>query len=64
MTQKELLYLEDACMHEQVLLEVLNESKNNVEDDSFIEFFDNQISIHQDMLDDLKNLLEDKKDER
>ena len=63
MTQKELLYLEDACLHEQVLLDVLNESKNNIQDDSFIEFFDNEISIHQNMLDDLKGLLEDNSNE-
>ena len=59
MTQKELLYLEDACLHEYVLLDVLNESKNYIEDDNFLEFLDNEISIHQNMLDDLKSLLED-----
>ena len=63
MTQKELLYLEDACKHEEILLDVLDDALNNLNDDSFIEFIQTEISIHQRLFDNLNQLLEDNANE-
>ena len=63
MTQKELLYLEDACKHEEILLEVLDDALNTLDDDSFLKSIQTEISIHQRLLDNLNQLLEDKANE-
>ena len=63
MTQKELLYVEDACKHEEILIELLEENKDILEDEKLLKVLDKEITIHQRMLDNLFSLLEDKKDE-
>ena len=60
MTQKELLYLEDACCHEENISKILEETAKNLQDNKLVEFIDNEISIHKNILDSLKSLLEDK----
>lgn len=63
MTQKELLYLEDACKHEEILLDVLDDALNTLNDESFLDSIQTEISIHQRLLDNLNQLLEDKANE-
>ncbi len=63
MTQKELLYVEDAIEHECVLVKVLEESKEKLEDQSLIEFVDSEIEKHNSIKENLMNLLEEKANE-
>ena len=63
MTQKELLYVEDARKHEQILMGILEEANDIVEKDDLLKSIDKEISIHQRLFDNLNQLLEDKKDE-
>ncbi len=63
MTQKELLYLEDAVSHEDILINVLNDTYENLENEEFKTFIDEQISIHEDAKEKLMNILEVKSNE-
>ena len=63
MTQKELLYLEDACKHEEIILDVLDDALNTLDDETFLDSIQTEISIHQRLLDNLNQLLEDKANE-
>ncbi len=47
MTQKELLYLEDAIGHEKNIIKILNDSKEKVEDSMLITFLENEIKLHE-----------------
>ena len=53
MTQKELLYVEDAVCHESSIIKILEDTKNKLEDESLKEFIENDITIHQDMKEEL-----------
>ena len=57
MTQKELLYVEDAIGHEQNIIKIIDFSLSNTKDDNIIKFFKKQLKEHQNMLDKLIELL-------
>lgn len=59
MTQKELLYVEDAIGHEQNIICILEDMLNNLEDDSLCSFINTQINKHDSIKEKLMKLLED-----
>ena len=63
MTEKELLYVEDAIMHEKSIISLCNEFLLNVYNDDYKNFFNNQISSHEDLLNNLTELLKEKANE-
>ena len=63
MTQKELLYVEDAIGHEENIIEICNVSLEYMEDEELISFLNKEITKHEKTLNDLLNLLEDKANE-
>jgi len=60
MTQKELLYVEDACKHEDNIIKILDESINYLEDYNLIKLFKNDLKKHQTMKEKLMSLMESK----
>jgi len=58
MTQKELLYLEDAVGHEKTIIKVCEDIVNNLENEELKNFMENEVSKHQTTYDNLINLLE------
>ena len=60
MTQKELLYLSDAVGHEASIIEILNESLKNLDDDRLVTFLEEEITKHESIKEGLKELMEDK----
>lgn len=58
MTQKELLYVEDAIKHEQIIIDVCNESMNLLEDEDLCSFIGNEVKKHVKMKDKLISLME------
>ena len=63
MTQKELLYVEDAIGHEQNIIEICNNMINDFSDDNLISFMKKQVRKHTNMLELLLNILGDKTNE-
>ena len=63
MTQKELLYVEDAIGHEQSIIDICNESINNLQDDYLVSFMKREIRKHTNMYDLLLQLLENEANE-
>ena len=63
MTQKELLYLEDAIGHEKNIISICSESINNLEDEELISFMNGELEKHNSMLDNLMKVLEAKVNE-
>ena len=63
MTQKELLYLEDAVGHETTIISVIEDSINNLDDENLSSFMQEQLDIHTSMKEDLMNLLKEKTNE-
>ena len=63
MTQKELLYLEDAYNHEQNIIEVLNYSTEIIENEDLGDFLENEIRTHENMKNNIKKKLEECKNE-
>ena len=57
MTQKELLYVEDAVGHEQNLIKIVNETINLLQNVDLKNFLSGQLKIHQDIKTELMNLL-------
>lgn len=57
MTQKELLYVEDAVGHEQNLIKIVNETINLLQNTDLKNFLSGQLKIHQDIKAELMNLL-------
>ena len=57
MTQKELLYVEDAIGHEQNLIKILNETINLLQNVELKNFLSGQLKIHQNIKTELLNLL-------
>ena len=49
MTQKELLYVEDAIGHETSIIEILNESLELLDDEKLITFIEEEIEKHNDL---------------
>lgn len=63
MTQKELLYLEDAIKHEDNVIKIIDFSLENLTDDNLIDFMDKERKVHEKLKDNLLNILEDKVNE-
>ena len=60
MTQKELLYVEDAIEHEDSIIKLCNLFLSNLNDDNLSMFINEQITSHQLSKDRLINLLKEK----
>ncbi len=60
MTQKELLYLEDAIGHEQNIIKIVEETINNLSDKSLVSFLKSELKKHKSTKDKLIKLLEEK----
>ena len=58
MTQKELLYVEDAVNHEQNVISYLKDAVSNIDDENLSSFLDDEIKVHDGMCKKLMNLLE------
>ncbi|MBR3162082.1 MAG: hypothetical protein IKF19_05060 [Bacilli bacterium] len=63
MTQKELLYLEDAISHEQIIIKICNESLKSIEDENLVSFIEKEIEKHTSLKELLMNKLEEKSNE-
>ena len=63
MTQKELLYIEDAIGHECSMITILEDSINNLEDNRLISFMNKELSKHEDLKQKLMNVMEKKANE-
>ena len=63
MTQKELLYVEDAIGHENNMISICNETSCMLEDDKLVSFMNDEIKKHTKTKEMLMKLLEDKEDE-
>ncbi len=63
MTQKELLYLEDAIGHEQNIISIITEMLNLLEDKNLRSFMNKELKRHEGMEQKLIKLLEDKANE-
>ena len=59
MTQKELLYIEDAITHEQDVIAYLKESSCNLRDEKLISYIDEEIKKHENTKRKLTKKLED-----
>ena len=58
MTQKELLYVEDAIGHESIIIDVINDTIDKLEDEELVEFMENEEEKHTKMKEELIGLLE------
>ena len=63
MTQKELLYVEDAIEHESNIIKILEDTKNNLQDENLVSFIENNINTHTSIKETLLNKLEEKTNE-
>ena len=63
MTQKELLYVEDAIGHETSIINICEDIICKLEDDSLINFLESEIKKHKSTKKDLMNMLEVKSNE-
>ena len=63
MTQKELLYLEDAITHEDNLISFLKKQLDSLKDSDLINFFKQEINIHNKIKKDLLSLLKENSNE-
>lgn len=61
MTQKELLYVEDAICHEQIIVKVLEDTINQLEDEDLVAYIVKEKKTHENMEKKLKKLLEEVK---
>ena len=63
MTEKELLYVEDAIGHEKTIIKVCEDTINKLQSEELKTFMENEIQIHQNTQDELIKLLEVKTNE-
>ena len=63
MTQKELLYFEDAIGHEKNIILICDESINKIDDGELISFFEKEKAIHEEVLNTLIDFLRGKVNE-
>lgn len=63
MTQKELLYFEDAIGHEKNVISIIKESLELLESEDLISFMEEQLEEHKDMEEKLTNLLKENANE-
>jgi hypothetical protein len=59
MTQKELLYFEDAILHECSIISICEETLNHLEDEKLVSFIENELHEHTVLKEKLMNLLEE-----
>ncbi len=59
MTQKELLYLEDAIGHEKSIVSICQNSIKNLTDEELVSFMEQEITKHNDTKERLLNLLKE-----
>ncbi len=59
MTQKELLYVEDAINHEKNMVKILNDKINELEDNQLVDYINQEIKDHKKQQKELERLLED-----
>ena len=60
MTQKELLYLEDAIGHESSIIKILEESISKLDDKNLSNFLEDEITVHQNLKSKLLSKMEEK----
>ena len=60
MTQKELLYFEDAIGHEGNIIKIIENSINNLDDEELISFMSNEFNNHTNLKNNLMNTLKEK----
>ena len=60
MTQKELLYLEDAIGHEKSIIKICEDMIKNLNDQNLIIFMESELNTHMSLKQDLMNTLEAK----
>ena len=53
MTQKELLYIEDAIGHEQNIISIISDTINNLEDNKLVSFMKNEYKYQTNVLEKL-----------
>jgi hypothetical protein len=63
MTQKELLYIEDAIGHESNIIAICEDIISKLKDESLINFLESEVKKHKSMKKKLMNMLEVKCDE-
>ncbi len=63
MTQKELLYFEDAVGHEGNIIKIIEAGLQNLEDENLVNFMNNELTKHNEAKQRLMNLLEAKQNE-
>lgn len=63
MTQKELLYMEDAVMHESNLIDIAQFTIDTLEDEDLVKFMKKQLKKHEDLKSKLINVLEESSNE-
>lgn len=63
MTQKELLYFEDAIGHEGNITKIIETSLKNIEDENISSFMEKELTKHNEIKENLMNLLEEKQNE-
>ncbi len=63
MTQKELLYFEDAIGHEANMISIIEAGIQNLKDENLVSFMNNELTKHTETKEKLMNLLEVKKNE-
>lgn len=59
MSQKELNYMEDVYNHEKLVIDVLKRDRDMIDDDNYIELFNNQIDKHTDLVTNIEKYLGD-----
>ena len=63
MTQKELLYVEDAIKHEKNIIDVCNFMIDSLEDEDLVTFTEKECKKHCNMLEKLESMLKEKANE-
>ena len=63
MTQKELLYLEDAIGHESNIIKIIDNTVNELSNEDLIDFMNKENSLHKERKEKLMNLLKEKVNE-
>ena len=64
MTQKELLYIEDAVGHEKNIIKICEDIINNLENQDLVMFMQKELDNHKTLKENLMNKLEEKVNER
>lgn len=59
MTQKELLYMEDAIGHESSIIKIIENSINNLKNEDLISFMNEELQKHKNTKQSLINIMEE-----